>query len=80
MQQNYESANAMAVRCVDTSSRLREFLFNGQETAWTVRCDVATAANLLVDLSIELERGYQGDDDTAELDSTRRHLARSVAR
>jgi hypothetical protein len=67
MQQNYESANAMAARCVDTSARLREFLFNGQELAWTVRRDIATAANLLVDLSIELERGYRGDDHTTEL-------------
>ena len=80
MQQNHETANSMAVGCVDTSNRLRKFLFSGQEMDWTVRRDVATAANLLVDLSIELERGYQGDDDTAELDNTRRHLARSVAR
>ena len=67
MQQNYESVNAMTARCMDTSSRLREFLFSGLEMAWTVRRDIATAANLLVDLSIALEEGEQGNDDTAKL-------------
>ena len=60
MQQRYESVNAMAARCVDTSSRLREFLFSGREMAWILRRDVATAANLLVALSIELEQSEQG--------------------
>ena len=57
----------MAVGCVDTSNRLRKFLFSGQEMDWTVRRDVATAANLLVDLSIELERGKQSNNNIAEL-------------
>ncbi len=67
MHQSYEPANAVAARCVDTSARLREFLFSGHEMAWTVRRDIATAANLLVDLSIALEQGEQGIVDTAEL-------------
>jgi hypothetical protein len=80
MQQNYESANAMAARCVDTSARLREFLFSGQELAWTVRRDIAAAANQLVALSLELEKGYRGNDDTAEvLDTAPRGLAPSIA-
>jgi hypothetical protein len=66
MQQSYESVNAMAARCVDTSNRLREFLFSGQELAWTVRRDIATAANLLVALGLELDESYQGVVDTAE--------------
>ena len=66
MQQTYESANAMAARCVDTSARLREFLFSGQELAWTMRRDIATAANLLVALSLELEQSARGTVDTAE--------------
>jgi hypothetical protein len=67
MQQNYESVNAMAARCVNTSARLREFLFNGQELAWKMRRDIATAANLLVALSIELERGEQSNGYAAKL-------------
>ncbi len=67
MQQNHETVNAMAARCVDTSVHLREFLFSGQEMAWNVRSDVATAANLLVAVSIELEEGERGNDDAAEL-------------
>ena len=66
-QQRYESPNAMAARCVDTSARLREFLFGGHEMAWTLRRDVATAANLLVALGLELDKSYQGIVDTAEL-------------
>ena len=69
MQQRYESANAMAARCVDTSARLREFLFGGQELAWTMRRDIATAANQLVALSLELEQGAQGTVDTVESSS-----------
>ena len=67
MQQRYESVNAMAARCVDTSARLREFLFSGQELAWTVRRDVANAANSLVALGLELDESYQGIVDTTEL-------------
>ena len=71
MQQKVESTKAMAARCVDTSARLREFLFSGQEMAWTVRRDVATAANLLVALGLELDESYRGIVDTAEpLDNT----------
>ena len=58
MQQSYESVDAIAARCVDTSARLREFLFSGQELAWTLRRDLATAANLLVDLGLELDESY----------------------
>ena len=67
MQQRLESVNAIAARCVDTSARLREFLFSGQELAWTVRRDIATAANLLVALGLKLDESYQGVVDTAEL-------------
>jgi hypothetical protein len=67
MQQRLESVNAIAARCVDTSARLREFLFSGQELAWTVRRDVATAANLLVALGLELDQSYQGVVDTTEV-------------
>jgi hypothetical protein len=66
MQQRLESVNAIAARCVDTSARLREFLFGGQELAWTVRRDIATAANLLVALGLELDKSYQGVVDTDE--------------
>jgi hypothetical protein len=55
-------------------------LFSGQELAWTVRRDIAAAANQLVALSLELEKGYRGNDDTAEvLDTAPRGLAPSIA-
>ena len=59
MQQNCELVYAMAARCVNTSAGLREYLFNGQELARTMRRDIATAASLLVALSIELEEGLE---------------------
>jgi hypothetical protein len=82
MQQRYESVNAMAARCVDTSARLREFLFSGQELAWTVRRDIATAANLLVALGLELDESYQGIVDTTELIAPPRtaHAGLKIAR
>jgi hypothetical protein len=82
MQQRYESINAVAARCVDTSARLREFLFSGEELAWTVRRDIATAANLLVALGLELDESYQGIVDTAELITPPRtaHAGLNIAR
>ncbi len=55
MQQNYESVNAMAARCVEISDCLRKFLLSGQEMAANARRDVATAANLLEAVSYMLE-------------------------
>jgi hypothetical protein len=83
MQQNYESTNAVAARCVNTSARLREFLFSGQELGWTARRDIAAAANMLVDLGLKLDKSYQGIVDTTKLlDDTavigRRHHERAV--
>jgi hypothetical protein len=54
---NDETENNMAARCVETSNHLRKFLFSGQEMAWKIRRDIATTANLLVDLSNTLEEG-----------------------
>jgi len=59
MPKNHETANDMAARCVEMSNQLRAFLFSGQEMAWDVRRDAATAANLLVTLGTELEEGQQ---------------------
>jgi hypothetical protein len=71
MPQTHETANEVAARCVDTSNQLRKFLFGGQAIPWNLRRDVATVANLLVDLGAELEEGRQSDDKTAEvLDNT----------
>ncbi len=67
MLQNHETVNSMVAECVETSNHLRKFLFSGQEMAWNVRRDVATAANLLVAVSIKLEEGERGNDDAAEL-------------
>ena len=67
MQQNHETVNAMAARCLCTSVHLRKCMFSGQEMAADVRRDIATAANLLEAIGIKLEEGKQGNDDTAEL-------------
>ena len=67
MHHNHETIDDVAAKCVDTSNNLRRYLFSGQEMPWTVRRDVATVANLLVDLSTELKEGQQGNDETTEL-------------
>ena len=67
MQQNHVTINSMVAECIETSVHLRKSLFNGQGMAANVRRDVATAANLLVAVSIKLEEGERGNDDAAEL-------------
>ena len=67
MHHNHETIDDVAAKCVDTSNNLRRYLFSGQEMPWTVRRDVAAVANLLVDLSTELNEGQQGNDETTEL-------------
>ena len=59
MQQNHVTVNSLVAECVDTSDCLRKFLFSGQEMAANARRDVATAANLLEDVRIKLEKGQQ---------------------
>ena len=67
MHHNHETIDDVAAKCVDTSNNLWRYLFSGQEMPWTVWHDVATIANLLVDLSTELNEGQQGNDETTEL-------------
>ena len=55
MQQNHVTVNSMVAECVETSDCLRKFMFSGQEMAVNAGRDVATAANLLVVISIKLE-------------------------
>ena len=71
MQQNHETVNAMAARCLCTSVHLRKCMFSGQEMAADVRRDIATAATLLEAVSIELEESERGNGDAAKsLDNT----------
>jgi hypothetical protein len=67
MHHNHETIDDVDAKCVDTSNNLRRYLFSGQAMPWTVRRDVATVANLLVDLSTELKEGQQSNDETTEL-------------
>ncbi len=59
MHQNHVTVKSIVAECVETSDCLRKFLLSGQEMAANVRRDVATAANLLVALGIELKEGQQ---------------------
>jgi hypothetical protein len=79
MHHNHETVNDLAAMCVDTANQLRRYLFSGQAIPWTVRRDVATTANLLVDLSFQLEQDQQSDDDSAALLDSTTHMAGSVA-
>jgi hypothetical protein len=67
VQKTPETVNDVASLCVDTSNQLRRFLFSGHEMAWSLRRDVATLANLLVDLGSELGECQQSGDETAKL-------------